>query len=85
MKNRIIYSTLIRTTVRSLLLAACILSLGLQSFTASTAVAAAATTLNVLWTAGGLSSGNDGAGNSARMTVDGSGNVAVGVGTVAWT
>jgi PKD repeat protein len=39
--------------------------------------AAAATTLPVLWTAGGLSAGADSAGQSARMAVDASGNVAV--------
>ncbi len=75
--NRIIKSTMKRITVRGLLVAACMLSLAMQPFTASAAVAVAPTTLTVLWTAGGLSSGNDAAGNSARMTVDGSGNVTV--------
>ncbi|MGB7208851.1 MAG: PKD domain-containing protein [Pyrinomonadaceae bacterium] len=37
----------------------------------------AATTLPVLWTAGGLSSGNDSAGQAARMTTDTSGNIAI--------
>ena len=53
--NRIMNSTLKRITVRGLLLAACIISLAMQPFTASPAVAA--TTLPVLWTAGGLSAG----------------------------
>jgi PKD repeat protein len=39
--------------------------------------AGGATTLPVLWTAGGLSAGADAAGNSARMAIDASGNVAV--------
>ena len=39
--------------------------------------ASAATPLPVLWTAGGLDSGNTGAGNAARIAADGSGNVAV--------
>jgi PKD repeat protein len=37
----------------------------------------AATTLPVLWTAGGMSAGSDSAGQAARMTVDTSGNVTV--------
>jgi len=37
----------------------------------------AATTLPVLWTAGGLDAGSTGAGQAARMTVDASGNVTV--------
>ena len=73
--NRIMNSTLKRITVRGLLLAACIISLAMQPFTASPAVAA--TTLPVLWTAGGLSAGNDSAGQAARMATDASGNVAV--------
>ena len=40
-------------------------------------VAGAATTLPVLWSAGGLSAGGNSAGNSARLTVDASGNVTV--------
>jgi hypothetical protein len=39
--------------------------------------ASAATTLPVLWTAGGIDSGNTGAGNAARIAADSSGNVAV--------
>ena len=39
--------------------------------------AGGATTLPVLWTAGGLSAGADAAGNSARLAIDASGNVAV--------
>ncbi|MCB8974029.1 MAG: hypothetical protein H6654_10765 [Ardenticatenaceae bacterium] len=37
----------------------------------------AATTPNVLWTAGGLDAGNTGAGQAARIATDASGNVAV--------
>jgi hypothetical protein len=75
--NKIRNSTWKRITIRGLLVAACIISLAMQPFTASAAVQAVPTTLPVLWTAGGLTSGNDGAGNSANMTVDGSGNIAV--------
>lgn len=39
--------------------------------------AAAATTVPLLWTAGGLSAGNDSAGQAARMTTDASGNIAI--------
>jgi PKD repeat protein len=60
---------------RGLLLVAGIVSLATQLFTASPAVAA--TTLPVLWTAGGLSAGNDSAGQAARIATDASGNVAV--------
>ena len=47
----------------------------MQLFTASPAVAA--TTLPVLWTAGGLSAGLDSAGNAGRIATDDLGNVAV--------
>jgi hypothetical protein len=73
--NRIINSTLKRITVPGLLLAACIISLAMRSFTASPAFAA--TTLPVLWTAGGLDAGSTGAGQAARIATDASGNVAV--------
>ncbi len=73
--NRIMNSTLKRITVRGLFVAACILSLGMQPFTVSPAVAAS--TLPVLWTAGGLSAGTDSAGQAARIAADASGNVAV--------
>ncbi len=78
--NRIMSLTLNRVAVRSLLLAACIISLAMQPFAASPAIVAA-TTLPVLWTAGGLSAGNDSAGQAARMTTDVSGNVAIVLGT----
>ena len=39
--------------------------------------AAAATTLPVLWTAGGLSAGNDSAGQASSIAADAAGNVAV--------
>lgn len=77
MRNNIMNSSLKRFTVRSLLLTAFILSLAVHPFTASPNVAAAAITLPVLWTAGGLSAGNDSAGQAARITTDASGNVAV--------
>ena len=67
--------TVRRIAIRGLLVAAVILTLAIQLFTASSA--GAATTLPVLWTAGGLSAGNDSAGQAARMAVDASGNVAV--------
>jgi hypothetical protein len=75
--NRIMNSTLKHITVRGLLVVACIISLAMQPFTAGPAVAAAATTLPVVWTAGGLDAGNTGAGNSARIASDSSGNVTV--------
>ena len=64
-----------RGTGSSLFVAACIIALLFQIFTASPAVAA--TTLTALWTAGGLSAGNDSAGQAARIATDASGNVAV--------
>ena len=64
-----------RITLHAFLAAAVIFTLAIQLFTASSA--GAATTLPVLWTAGGLSAGNDGAGQAARIAVDASGNVAV--------
>jgi len=73
--NSITNSKLKRLTMRGLLLAAIIMSLVMQPFTASPAMAA--TTIPVLWTAGGLSAGSDSAGQAARMAVDASGNVAV--------
>jgi hypothetical protein len=76
--NRIMNSTLKHLSVHGLLLAACIISLAMQPFTASAGVATAATTtLPVLWTAGGLSAGLESAGNAARIASDTSGNVAV--------
>jgi len=75
MRNTIKNSTLKRITLRGLLLAAFIMSLMMQPFTASPAIAA--TTLPVLWTAGGLSAGSDSAGQAARIATDASGNIAV--------
>lgn len=63
------------TLVRGLLLAACVISFAALLFATGSAVAA--TTPPVLWTAGGLSAGNDSAGQAARLAVDASGNVAV--------
>lgn len=73
--NRFMNSTLKRITVRVLLVAACMISPAMGVFAASPAVAA--TSLTVLWTAGGLDSGSTGAGNSARIASDSSGNVTV--------
>ena len=52
-----------------------IVTLTLIGITAGFAVGA--TTLSVLWTAGGLDAGSTGAGQAARMTSDAAGNVAV--------
>ena len=60
---------------RGLLLAAGILLLAMTLFTPGGA--AATTTPPVLWTAGGLSAGNDSAGQAARVAVDAAGNVAI--------
>ncbi len=73
--NKIMTSTMKRVTLRGLSLVACIVALGMQAFTPSPAVAA--TTLPVLWTAGGLSAGIDSAGQAGRIAADASGNVAV--------
>lgn len=68
-------SMLKRIMVRGLFVLAGIISLGMQPFTASPAIAA--TALPVLWTAGGHSAGADAAGQSAQMAVDAFGNVTV--------
>ncbi len=60
---------------RRFFLAACVIFLATQLFAARSAAAAA--TLPVLWKVGGLSAGNDSAGQAARIAVDSSGNVAV--------
>ncbi|MEO8356278.1 MAG: PKD domain-containing protein [Chloroflexota bacterium] len=73
--NRIMDSMLKRIPLRGLLSAACVISLAMQIFTASPALAAAQ--IPVLWTAGGLSAGNDSAGQAARIATDALGNVAV--------
>jgi PKD repeat protein len=73
--NRIMDSTLKRIPLRGLVSAACVISLAMQIFIASPAMAAAQ--IPVLWTAGGLSAGNDSAGQAARIATDASGNVAV--------
>ena len=76
MINKILNLTATKlTVVRGLLLAACVISFAALLFAAGSAVAA--TTPPVLWTAGGLSAGNDSAGQAARLAVDASGNVAV--------
>jgi hypothetical protein len=54
-----------------------LLILGAVPFLIGTAVVLAATTLTVVWTAGGLDAGSTGPGQAARMAVDALGNVAV--------
>ena len=56
---------------------AAVAGVALMLLGASAGSAGGATTLPVLWTAGGLSAGANAAGNSARLAVDASGNVAV--------
>jgi len=73
--KRIVNSTMKRTTVRGIFRAACIISLAMQPLTASPAFAA--TTVPVLWTAGGVSISIDNAGQAAGMATDAFGNVAV--------
>jgi len=73
--NGISKSMMKRMTARGLFLAVGIICLAVQPFAASPAVAV--TTLPVLWTAGGLASGSDSAGQAARIAADASGNVAV--------
>ena len=78
----IMNSTIKRITVRGLVLAACIISLAMQPFTASPAVAA--TTLPVLWTAGGLSAGTRQRGQRRPDRLRCLGQRCRGVGTVRW-
>lgn len=73
--KRIMNSTMKRITVRGLWGAACVISLSMQPFTASTALAVP--TVPLLWSAGGQSAGGDSAGQSARIASDASGNIAV--------
>lgn len=73
--NRIVNPTLKSIKVRGLLMVVIIISLAMQPFTANAAVAP--TTLPVLWTAGGLSAGNDSAGQAARVATDALGNIAI--------
>ena len=73
--GRMIKSILGRTTARRLFLAVCLISLAIPSLIGTPALAA--TTPSLLWTAGGLDAGTTGAGQSARMATDASGNVAV--------
>ena len=72
--NNLLRATIERMTVLSLILAVSIF-IGGAPFAASSAIAA--TSLSTLWTAGGLSAGNDSAGQAARIATDASGNVAV--------
>ena len=73
--NKLANFTIRDLTLRVFVLVACVGSLAVQPFTANPVVAA--TTLPVMWTAGGLWAGNDSSGQAARIAADGSGNVAV--------
>ena len=78
MLNRIKHFPFRHIHVVGLLFAACILSLLVQPFAPGTAVAAPSViTLPTLWEVGGLSAGNESAGQAARIATDSSGNVAV--------
>ena len=74
--NRITNPTLKHTTSARPFIG-CLHHLSSDAAVHGQAAAVAATTLPVLWTAGGLSAGNDSAGNAARIAADASGNVAV--------
>jgi hypothetical protein len=67
--------TLKDVSIHTLSLTTCIALLTLTSLLTTPALATA--TIPVLWTAGGLSAGNDSAGQAARIATDNSGNVAV--------
>lgn len=73
--NHIVITPFRRMATRSLVFALGIASLVMAL--CSTGAAAATTTLPVLWTAGGLSAGNDSVGQAAAIASDASGNVAV--------
>ncbi len=73
--NNIINSTMGNVIKRGILLIFCIIALAMQTITTNAAVPA--TTLPVLWTAGGLSAGNDSVGQAARMATDSLGNIAI--------
>ena len=73
--NKMMTSNTKRVMLRGVSLVACIVVLAMHALPASPAVAA--TTLPVLWTAGGLSEGIDSAGQAGRIAADASGNVAV--------
>ena len=73
--NRRIDSPKILITAICLLLAACIISRAQMPPLAGDA--GEATQIPPLWTAGGLSAGNDSAGQAARIATDASGNVTV--------
>ncbi|MCU0488807.1 MAG: PQQ-like beta-propeller repeat protein [Anaerolineales bacterium] len=73
--KKLAISTLNYITLCGLFLGASILSLGALPF--NTSAATTTITLPVLWSAGGLSAGNDGAGQAARIATDLSGNLAI--------
>ena len=68
--DRIMNSTLKHIRVRGILLAACVISLALQPFTAS--AAGGATQIPALWTAGGLSAGTERRNPTALFVLGGS-------------
>ncbi len=72
--RRRIFTRMNRHLMRSLLLTVCFITLALGHVTAA---AAATTTLPVLWSAGGLSAGNDSAGQASAIASDSSGNIAI--------
>ena len=72
--NKMMTSNTKRVMLRGVSLVACIVVLAMHALPASPAVAA--TTLPVLWTAGGLSESIDSAGQAGRIAADASGNVA---------
>lgn len=67
---------LIRLFDAGILLMLGVVLMAMQAFSAGHAVAAT-TTLPVQWSAGGLSAGNDSAGQAARVAADAAGNLAV--------
>ncbi|MBL0125020.1 MAG: hypothetical protein IPP88_20670 [Betaproteobacteria bacterium] len=73
--NRIMNAATKRLTMIGYIFAVSIVSLVIQGLSASTATAA--TTLPILWTAGGLSAGNTSVGNASGIAADQAGNIAV--------
>ncbi len=70
--NKIINSILRCAPVQAIILVACIIFGPIPA-----SIALAATTLPILWQAGGLSAGSESAGQAARMATDAFGNVAI--------
>ncbi len=67
--------TMKRIILRTFFLVLCSIAPAMLPWTTDAAVPS--TTLPVLWTAGGLSAGNDSSGQASRMAVDTAGNVAI--------